>query len=51
MNLNGEKLHTRRNMVTNDSFIQSKVTESFQLISEIRSSAFLASPELCTRLD
>ncbi len=38
-------------MVTNDSFIQGKVTESFQLISEIRIDPFIASPDLCTRLD
>jgi hypothetical protein len=38
-------------MVTNDSFIQGKITESFQLINEIRGSVFLASPDLCMRLD
>ncbi len=51
MNLNGKKPHTRRNMVTNNSFIQGKVTEAFRLISDIKNSGFLGSSDLNQRLD
>ncbi len=37
--------------MTSDSFIQDKVTEAFQLISDIKSSGFLASSDLNQRLD